>query len=301
VAETQSARPVLVLGMHRSGTSALIQLLSDLGVAIDSAEDLLRPNEFNIGGHFEPKDVVQCNNELLRQAAYSWAGPPVHHPVDWCIPPELLARMKACVERRRAKWSSWIWKDPRFCITLPAWRPILGDPICLIIWRHPREVADSLYNRNKFPIGASTVLWEVYCRASIANTEDLPRLLCSFDDLLAEPKPNIARVREFLSGCGLPIPTETESFQHSLDSSLRHHVVTAREADRALSTSQQKLLDSFRAGRIPPLDFDIDLVSPEVVSELLTLSISGPPIPASGLTWLFIRIMRRVKGWFRSR
>lgn len=48
------------------------------------------------------------------------------------------------------KYAPWVLKDPRFCILLPYWIPLLQDPICVIVFRHPLEVKAS--SRKKDPV-----------------------------------------------------------------------------------------------------------------------------------------------------
>lgn len=64
---------VLILGMHRSGTSALARVLNLAGLHLPS--DLLEPNQDNPLGYWEPKNIVKINNQLLQQFDRHWADP----------------------------------------------------------------------------------------------------------------------------------------------------------------------------------------------------------------------------------
>lgn len=64
---------ILVLGMHRSGTSALTRVLSLLGASLP--REMYGPTEDNEAGHWEPKRLVDWNDRLLTELGSSW--------IDW--------------------------------------------------------------------------------------------------------------------------------------------------------------------------------------------------------------------------
>src|ERR1700740_3710073 len=64
---------IFVLGMGRSGTSALTRVLSLCGARLP--EPLLGASESNLTGHWEPIDAINLNNAFLRRYAASWYDP----------------------------------------------------------------------------------------------------------------------------------------------------------------------------------------------------------------------------------
>src|SRR3989344_1209003 len=56
-------KTIIILGVGRSGTSMLSEIIQDFGVNI--GWDLIEANEFNKRGHFENKLFVQMNDKLL--------------------------------------------------------------------------------------------------------------------------------------------------------------------------------------------------------------------------------------------
>ncbi|HMK62337.1 MAG TPA: hypothetical protein VK386_01860, partial [Acidimicrobiales bacterium] len=113
---------VVVLGMHRSGTSAVTRVLHLLGAAIPSRQDLLTAYD-NPDGHWESRTLVACNDQILDAFGRSWDFPP------WLAPGwEQSAAASAMLPDLSAAFSSvydgglWVWKDPRTCLTLPLWR-----------------------------------------------------------------------------------------------------------------------------------------------------------------------------------
>ncbi len=66
---------VLVLGMHRSGTSALTRALGLLGLETGRRSDLMDAAPSNRSGHWEINALTECNDDLLRAAGGRWSGP----------------------------------------------------------------------------------------------------------------------------------------------------------------------------------------------------------------------------------
>ncbi len=71
---------VLVLGMHRSGTSAVARLLDGLGLDAGPVEGLIGPTDHNPHGHFEVQALVDFNDRLLAELGGTWVAPPTHEP-----------------------------------------------------------------------------------------------------------------------------------------------------------------------------------------------------------------------------
>lgn len=65
---------ILVLGMHRSGTSALAGLFNRLGVALPEG-DLIGASKSNPSGHFEPEEVVRIHDRILSETGSGWSDP----------------------------------------------------------------------------------------------------------------------------------------------------------------------------------------------------------------------------------
>jgi hypothetical protein len=139
------ARNCLILGSGRSGTSLLAGILGQAGYYM--GEHLIPPDEGNPRGYFEDDEVNAINEGLLEpvtparfRSGQGWrwlAAVPVGTPVP--CPPGLARRIAAQTAR-----SPFCLKDPRFCYTLPAWRPFLPDPVFLCAFREPARTAHSM-------------------------------------------------------------------------------------------------------------------------------------------------------------
>src|SRR5437764_9140277 len=109
---------VFVLGMHRSGTSAVTRAISAFGVPLGHPADAMPPGPDNPEGFAESIALAECNERLLDLAGGRWDAPPELAP-GWQSQPPIS------YERARAEQifhdvyitTHWVWKDPRVCIT----------------------------------------------------------------------------------------------------------------------------------------------------------------------------------------
>ena len=148
----RTAAPIVVAGMHRSGTSLVASVLSMLGVSLGST--LLGADRNNPKGYFEDTDFLRLNREML--AAATIAGEPGHQDWGW-TESEALDRAAFEAFRGRATALSvqrlreerpatkrWGWKDPRTSLMLDFWNSVFPDARYVLLYRHPWDVADSM-------------------------------------------------------------------------------------------------------------------------------------------------------------
>jgi hypothetical protein len=212
---------VLVLGMHRSGTSALTGLLSLHGLALP--QDMLAGKPENPLGFFESTGIVRFDDRVLAAVGSSWHDPsPLPDPL---LPPEALERhVEEAAAILRCQWpdeAPFIMKDPRLCRLLPVWLPALARtgarPIAILAIRNPLEVAQSLAIRNSIGQPDAHRLWLAHVLAAERDTRRIPRAVVHYDDLLRD-------WRAVLAGLGVGIEGEraaaTDAF---LSRNLRHH------------------------------------------------------------------------------
>lgn len=189
---------LIVLGMHRNGTSAIAGLLSKLGVEL--GHRLLPPAEENPHGFWEHPEIVACHDRLLSAFGSSWSDPFSLPPKWWSQPPAAACRSELEIILRRdfSDRPLFCVKDPRMSRLLPMWKPLLHDLGCdvryLIICRHPWECAQSLTKRNGFPEAKSYLLWLDHVVAAESDTRDSKRAFLLFDELLDNPRQAIHRL-----------------------------------------------------------------------------------------------------------
>jgi hypothetical protein len=169
----------LVLGMHRSGTSAVTQLLALAGAGLPA--NVMPGDAHNEKGYFEPWRIAMFNDERLRAAGGAWDDVfsfpfrplPADEEAAW------LARGEALFASEYGEVALPLLKDPRVTVLMPFWQVLFDRlaiaPRCVIPVRHPLAVAGSLARRDGFSAEKSVLLWAAYMLAAEAYTRDLPR------------------------------------------------------------------------------------------------------------------------------
>ena len=268
-------RGVVVLGMHRSGTSAATRLVNLLGLSLGGGP-MVPTTDGNPRGHWESLRLRDLNDAVLAALGGNWAGPPPLAP-GWERDPELdslrVEARHAFTEVYRGS-ARWVWKDPRTCITLPFWEHVLEvEPVVLLVHRNPLEVVDSLARRDELSKVVSLALWERYVRDSLRNCDGHAVHVSSVDAVLGDPAAWAGEVREVLVSQGLDLPDRAggdEGFVRAVDSDLRHARASQADlaADPDVSDAQRALLDvlekvaghsdRFTAPELPPATSGID-------------------------------------------
>ena len=147
---------ILILGMHRSGTSALTGTLNLMGIPLGS--ELMPAYADNPKGFFENEKIWRLNQKLLESCNSTWEDPFLYG-VDWYHDKNLDEFGKTITRLITEEFSTvqiFGIKDPRMCILFPFWNSILKSlnirTICILCLRHPFEVAASLKTRNNFSL-----------------------------------------------------------------------------------------------------------------------------------------------------
>lgn len=212
-------RAVLVLGMHRSGTSALTRVLSLHGPALPA--DLMAGRADNPRGFFESRGMVALDDAMLAALGSAWDDP---RPLPADAPARLAGFVPDCVALLRDQvpdGADFILKDPRACRLLPAWLPALAAlgalPFAVIAVRNPLEVAASLAERDGMERLDALRLWLAHAVAAERDTRGIGRVVVHYDDLLRDWRGVVARVGLAVRGGAA---AATEAF---LAGALRHH------------------------------------------------------------------------------
>ncbi len=140
--------PVIVAGMHRSGTSLAASWLDALGV--DLGGDLIGADERNPKGYYEDRAVVDMHGRLLTAATK--AGEPGHADWGWTaseridrgVQARFIGEARSFLRRRQRDDRPWGFKDPRASLLLDFWDELRADARFVLIYRFPWEVADSM-------------------------------------------------------------------------------------------------------------------------------------------------------------
>lgn len=225
----RNRRAILVVGVHRSGTSALARVLSFLGC--DLPKHVMPPLEgSNELGFWEPEMMVQAHETFFAKIGSSWddvvAMPDAAFTSEAGI--ELRQQLMLLVQEEYGASPLFVVKDPRISRLLPLWFSVLTElgvsPASIISVRNPLEVAASLRTRDGFTATKSFLLWLRHTLEAELYSRNRPRSIVMYDELLRDWHGALARVGEDL---GIKWPSRPHRAAVQIDKFLsdqhRHH------------------------------------------------------------------------------
>ena len=191
---------VLVLGMHRSGTSMLSGVLDRLGV--NMGEDKPGRQVSNPMGHYEDGDFLSLNESILAKAGGSWDNPPSIENIQSQTASLTEEVQRIILSKEHANQNQiWGWKDPRTSLTIQLFLPYLKNPYIIWCQRDPAAIAGSLLKRNDLTYQESEKLTEYYqqqIRNFLKGHPEIPVLRVSYQDIIDEPDTWILKIVYFL-------------------------------------------------------------------------------------------------------
>ncbi|PHR93589.1 MAG: hypothetical protein COA69_02825 [Robiginitomaculum sp.] len=157
--------PILILGMHRSGTSCLAGSLENAGLYLG---DVNTEAGFNKKGNRENRTAMELHEQVLERVGASWDNPPAQDPV-WT--PQETQHLREIIESYPDD-QQWGLKDPRVLFMMEGWKT-LTTPRFIGTFRHPAEVAASLIQRAQKwdqPMDEDTAfnIWAIYNKRMLA-------------------------------------------------------------------------------------------------------------------------------------
>lgn len=219
---------ILVLGMHRSGTSALAGMLGHLGVGLGGRLKPAAPD--NPKGFWELEPVVEVHECLLNGLGRSWddVRPLPEGWLDSEAADRAIRALDLLLETEFRNESLWAVKDPRLCRLLPLWRRLLDrrgvEARVLLVRRSAKEVAASLEQRNGIPAELGRLLWARYVVDAVLGSRDMSRCMVDYAELLQDWAAVASRIGRELD-VELRITDEARSrVEGFLAPSLRHNV-----------------------------------------------------------------------------
>lgn len=226
--EVNNKRLIVVLGMHRSGTSVITRGLQVLGVGL--GDRLMPPVEGNNDkGFFEDIDINSLNIEMLQILGSDWhyLSPIEASDVEEMRKKGYILRAVELLRRKIGNATIFGFKDPRVAKLLLFWKEVFAhcqfDVGYVLALRHPLSVVKSLAKRDGLDSEKSYMLWLEHVLTSISNTEGHKRVLVDYDRLMHAPERELERIAERLA---LEIdPKELQSYKSEfLEEGLRHTV-----------------------------------------------------------------------------
>ncbi len=234
-----------VLGMHRSGTSAVTEALASLPFELPGADAMVGGDESNPRGHWEVESLVDFNQALLERAGATWLAPTTQSLTEMAklSRPELgLDQVAEATFAEAFATDRWLFKDPRLSLTMPFWRHVLGPSPAVLLLRDPLAIARSLRARNDLAMPFGLALWERYLRSAVDSLAGMAVHVTTFSAVAAGGQPVLDLVEFAAKSVDVAIPDNIEERIHQvIDPNLRHHD-GGPDTDHDLLSPQQRLL-----------------------------------------------------------
>jgi len=250
---------IIIVGMHRSGTSLLAGCLHLLGVNFRK-----RPGYSHAvlnSEQFENFDITLVHDMLLRDLGCRWDI--IGNLPDGWLDSEAaqVAEQKliSLIGRDLADNEVWSVKDPRICRLMPLWQRVLSRmeirPHFIVLVRHPFEVARSLQEKNRFDILKGHLLWMTHYRDALNACMDYPHVMVTYDQLLADPLTTLQRIARILN---VSYPNNIEERYPSIVDyvrpELKHHQI-GNYAEAAGFSQYDWIYQQFRLAQVQAIDY----------------------------------------------
>jgi hypothetical protein len=245
IAEPTSTPPkqcvVVVLGVGRSGTSAVTRGLQALGVELG---DRLRPaGGKNPTGFFEDENLLEINRRLRKALGIKAESVTLIEPQQWRTP-AVQALQQEAIEDIRSRFGRsplWGYKYARTLRLLPFWRAVFHalelDVRYVMALRNPLSVARSRAKLD--PLRGvqekSDLEWLVNVVPYFREVKERPFVVVDYDLLIANP---ITQLERMATQLDLPktaqMQTEIETYaKQFLNPALQHSRFAIADLDRA--------------------------------------------------------------------
>jgi hypothetical protein len=233
----RSSRAIVVLGMHRNGTSLVTRGLQSLGVCL--GDDFLETRPDNPTGYWENRPIKEINDRVFAAFGLKWESIALIKEDQWDEPAlkPLALEAIAYLQDQFLRHPLWGFKDPRTIRLLPFWRPIFQsldiDDAYLVVIRNPLSVVSSLRERQGMAPLDSHLLWLLYMVPNLNRIADRRFLVTDYDLLMADPRKQIERIAHRLNiNVNDVNRTEVDSFADSfVDTRLRHSIFGPNDFD----------------------------------------------------------------------
>ena len=225
-----AATAILVLGMHRSGTSAVTRMLNLRGAEL--GRDLLPPKEDNERGFWENRAILELHEALLAGLRLRWLDLVDLRP-GWqqaAAARRFVTELPGVLRQQFDRARLFAVKDPRLSLLAPLWIEALHAadvrPTFVITIRHPHEVAASLARRDGLTAAQSQLLWLQHLVDAERATRGQRRVFVHYERLLADWRAELRRIGEQLALDWPPAPADADAaVTQFLAPALRHHRV----------------------------------------------------------------------------
>ena len=273
IVELKHKRLIVVLGMHRSGTSAITRGLKVMGVELGD-RFLPTMEGVNAKGFWEDLDLNAFDEEILREINSNWynLAPVGASDVETLRKKGYFLRAVELLRQKVGDTPIFGFKDPRVAKLLPFWKEVFQqgkfDVSYVIALRNPLSVVKSLAKRDGIEAEQSYLLWLGHVITSLLGSADNKRVLVDYDCLMQSPEHELNRIAKLFD---LKIaPAELQNFKDAF-------------LDQGLRSSVYDLNDLLLDVTCPPIVREIYNVLLDVATEKVKID--------------DLRIQKKMEGW----
>ncbi|KAA0874404.1 sulfotransferase family protein [Nitrincola tapanii] len=235
---------ILVLGMHRSGTSSVAGCLNEIGVY--GGNELLPGSDDNKKGHFENLSVLRFNEKVLKESGATWDDPMLS--VRDILFDKYIDELIQLIREEFYGVRTFYIKEPRICHLLPLYLRALKKLSIkikiLIPYRHPLEIASSLRKRNGFSPEKSILLWTSSILESEFQTRGEERYIFPYENFLTSPV-QVLQEAKVLEPPYIDTAVNKDSLRECIESfvdpGLRHHTYKKSDYSNEVPEFTKKL------------------------------------------------------------
>ncbi|MGG1514053.1 hypothetical protein ABE504_01470 [Paenibacillus oryzisoli] len=184
-------KAICILGMHRSGTSLMANVIHLMDVYLGEESALLNARSDNPEGFWELAEVVDLQEQILSTLRSDWNTPSPLSDQWWLLPQmtPYKIQLRNIIVKHFNNSNLWAWKDPRTCLLLPLWQEVLSglgvEVKYLFMFRNPIDVAKSLGRRDAFPESQSFGLWLKYNLFALHYSARKDRYFVDYDTFMS--------------------------------------------------------------------------------------------------------------------
>jgi hypothetical protein len=241
---------VVVLGMHRSGTSLCANILQAMGVNMAEMPGI---GPSNVRGHWERTRINDLNDRVFAMFGRSWitSAHVLALPEHWLEDPRVAAVGRELVAWLWPQWATFRFgfKDPRTARLLPLWRQVFATlgatPHWIFCVRDPAQVARSVSKRDQMPQQQGAYRWQVYNADAVRGVGTDPVCIVPYEHWFTRPEETGARLAAFLDAA----PPPAALLHHLIDPALRHDADSATPACTLGQRLHGHILASVPGGR----------------------------------------------------
>ena len=261
--------PILILGMERSGTSLVAEMVHRWGAFGGAPSDLENGDQHNPHGYFEEPQLQQLLNRLVK--GRFWRPELLSTIGQQADEPEVRSAALRLIHEMRLRSEIWFWKEPFISVTLPFLQRLLPDPVYIIPVRNPYESALSwqLYflpfelQGSVRVVQAGLLRWYCMIRATLHGTEASRRkIFLSYESLIQNPAQQCGRLCRFLDeqfGLGEGAEERVARMLEAVDPDLYRNRSSVPFCDMPQPRPEQKALYRILQRKIeePSVPFDL--------------------------------------------